>query len=74
MNGNNVRTIDTAQAFYRRVGNTNFKVRVLFSESATETMEEKILRIVRNSGDHFDEKYDIMTVPQMPVRFWEVVS
>lgn len=60
MNGNNVRIRDAAQAFYRRVGNTNFKVRVLFSESATETMEEKILRIVRNSGDHFGEKYDII--------------
>ena len=65
MNVNNVRTRDAAQSFYRRVGNTNFKVRVLFTESAAETMEEKILRIVRNSGDHFDEKYDIMTVPQM---------
>ena len=65
MNGNNVRIRDVAQTFYRRVGNTNFKVRVLFSESATETMEEKILRIVRNSGDHFGEKYDIMTGPQM---------
>jgi len=56
---------DTAQTFYRRVGNTNFKVRVLFSENATETMEDKILRIVRNSGEHFGEKYDIMTIPQM---------
>ena len=65
MNGNNIRAIEAAQTFYRRVGNTNFKVRVLFSESATEKMEEKILRIVRNSGDHFGEKYDIMTVPQM---------
>ena len=65
MNGNNVRIRDVAQTFYRRVGNTNFKVRVLFSESATETMEEKILRIVRNSGDHVGEMYDIMTVPQM---------
>ena len=56
---------DTAQTFYRRVGNTNFKVRVVFSENATETMEDKILRIVRNSGDHIGEKYDIMTAPQM---------
>ena len=46
---------DTAQTFYRRVGNTNFKVRVFFSENATETMEDKILRIVRNSGEHFGE-------------------
>ena len=56
---------DTAQIFYRRVGNTNFKVRVFFSENATETMEDKILRIVRNSVEHFGQKYDIMTVPQM---------
>jgi len=65
MNTSIVRPPDTVQTFYRRVGNTNFKVRVLFSESATETMEDKILRIVRNSGDHFCEKYDIMAVPQM---------
>lgn len=42
MNTSIVRPPDTAQTFYRRVGNTNFKVRVLFSESATETMEDKI--------------------------------
>ena len=65
MNTSIVRPPDTAQTFYRRVGNTNFKVRVLFSESATETMEDKIIRIVRNSGDHIGEKYDIMAVPQM---------
>jgi len=65
MNTSIVRPSDTAQTFYRRVGNTNFKVRVLFSESATETMEDKILRIVRNSGEHFGEMYDIMTGPQM---------
>ena len=65
MNGNNVRAIDAAHTFYRRVGNTNFKVRVVFSENATETMEDKILRIVRNSGEHFGDMYDIMTVPQM---------
>ena len=65
MNGNNKGAIDTGQTFYRRVGKTNFRVRVLFSENATETMEDKILRIVRNSGDHFDGMYGIMTAPQM---------
>jgi len=65
MNTNNNRTTDAAQTFYRRVGNTVFKVCVFFSENAAETMEDKILRIVRNSGDHFGEKYDIMAVPQM---------
>ena len=54
-----------AQTFYHRVGNTNFRVRVFFSENATETMEEKILRIIHNSESCFGEKCDIMTVPQM---------
>ena len=65
MNVIKVKPTDTAQTFYRRVGNTNFKVRVFFSENATETMEDKILRIVRNSGENFGEMYDIMTAPQM---------
>ena len=65
MNVIKVKPPDTAQTFYRRVGNTNFKVRVLFSENATETMEDKILRIVLGSGEHFGEMYDIMTAPQM---------
>ena len=65
MNTSIVRPPDTAQTFYRRVGNTNFKVRVLFSESATETMEDKILRIVRNEMVTNDGTYDIMAVPQM---------
>ena len=65
MNTSIVRPLDTAQTFYRRVGNTNFKVQVLFSESAPETMEDKIIRIVLGSGDHIGEKYDIMAVPQM---------
>lgn len=60
-----VKMPDTEKIFYRRIGNTNFKVRVLFSESATETMEEKILRNIRSLGDHFYEKYDMMAVPQM---------
>jgi len=31
-----------------RIGGTTYKVKVVFNESATETMEDKILRIVRN--------------------------
>ena len=65
MNAIKAKPPDTEQIFYRRVGNTNFKVRVFFSENATETMEDKILRIVRNSVEHCGQKYDIMTVPQM---------
>ena len=36
-----------------RIGGTTYKVKVVFNEGATETMEDKILRIIRlflNSG------------------------
>lgn len=62
---NNTRTDSKAQSFYRRIGGTNFRVRVFFSENAAETMEDKILRIIRNSGDRTGENYGIMDIPQM---------
>ena len=48
-----------------RIGGTTYKVKVVFNESATETMEDKILRIVRNEALDNDGKCDIMDVPQM---------
>ena len=36
------------QFIIRRIGGTTYKVRVVFNESDGETMEDKILRIVRN--------------------------
>ena len=36
------------QFIIRRIGGTTYKVRVVFNESGGETMEDKILRIVRN--------------------------
>ncbi len=49
----------------RRVGSTTYKVRVHFSESGQETMEEKIIRLIRN--DALDSKMEcgIMELPQM---------
>ena len=35
------------QFIIRRIGGTTYKVRVAFSETAAETMEEKILRMIR---------------------------
>ena len=32
----------------RRIGNTTYLVKVYLSENATETFEEKVLRLVRN--------------------------
>lgn len=36
--------------FIRHIGHTTYKVRVHLSENAKETMEEKILRLIRNDG------------------------
>lgn len=47
----------------RRIGSTVYKVRIYFT--GDETMEEKILRLVREKGMDYDGKSGIMTVPQM---------
>ena len=49
----------------RRIGGTTYKVRVVFNESGGETMEDKILRIVRNDMVTNDGTYGIMEAPQM---------
>ena len=36
------------QFIIRRIGGTTYKVKVVFNENGGETMEDKILRIVRN--------------------------
>ncbi len=43
-----------------RIGATTYKVKVVFQDTGTETMEDKILRIIRNSADTSGEKYDII--------------
>ena len=42
----------------RRIGNTTYKVRVYLSENATETFEEKVLRLVRNDSTLLEERSD----------------
>ena len=49
----------------RRIGGTTYKVKVVFNDTRHETMEDKILRIVRNEALDNDGKCDIMGVPQM---------
>ena len=49
----------------RRIGGTTYKVKVVFRDTEHETMEDKILRIVRNEALDNDGKCDIMGVPQM---------
>ena len=53
------------QFIIRRIGGTTYKVRVVFNESDGETMEDKILRIVRNDMVTNGGTYGIMEAPQM---------
>ena len=43
-------------AMTRRIGNTTYKVRVYLSENATETFEEKVLRLVKNDSTMLEER------------------
>lgn len=49
----------------RRIGATTYKVKVVFQDTGTETMEDKILRIIRNSADTSSEKCGMIEAPQM---------
>lgn len=48
----------------RRIGSTTYKVKVYFKEDG-ETIEDKILRIVRNEILENGEKCGTISVPQM---------
>ena len=48
-----------------RIGNTTYKVKVEFCENATETMEEKILRMIKNESLTNDVGCGIIESPQM---------
>ena len=49
----------------RRIGSTTYKLKVHFSENATETMEEKILRMVKNESLTNGNECGIRESPQM---------
>ena len=48
----------------RRIGKTTYNVKV-FCKDNGETMEDKILRIVRNEDFKSDKPCGIITIPQM---------
>ncbi len=60
-----VQAENNASYMTRRIAGTVYKVKVMFNENSSETMEDKILRIVRNEMVTNDGTYDIMAVPQM---------
>ncbi len=47
----------------RHIGGTTYKVKVAFSETGSETMEDKILRIICNEVVTTDGICDTMDVP-----------
>ena len=49
----------------RRIGSTIYKVKVAFSGTEAEQMEEKILRMIRNEAMEIGEKSGIMETPLM---------
>ena len=56
---------NSASYMTRRIGGTTYKVRVYFSETAQETLEDKILRIVRNEILEKDCFCGTIDAPQM---------
>ena len=59
------RAPEDAPALVKKIGKTTYKVRVHLSETASETMEDKILRLIRNDGLAMDGECGIMELPQM---------
>ena len=55
----------SASDMTRRIGGTTYKVRVCFSKTAQETLEDKILRMIRNETVTNTGTCDIMKSPQM---------
>ena len=49
----------------RRIGSTNYRVNAHFSETATETLEDKIYRMIQNEVLENGSDCGTMTLPQM---------
>ena len=62
---NEMKTNQNFQYITRRIGATTFKVKVVFNDTGQETMEDKILRIVRNEAMETGNFCGIMEAPQM---------
>ena len=64
----NIATIQPAEAktaiIYRRIGSTTYKVRVHFSETAEETMNDKILHLIQRGAVTNGVDCGIMEIPQ----------
>ena len=59
------KTSENTAVMYRRIGSTTYKVKVVFSDNGSETLEEKILRMIRNEGLQNVGERGMMDTPQM---------
>ena len=50
---------------YRRIGSTTYKLRVHLSDTAQETIDDKILHLLQYEAVTNPPPYGTMTVPQM---------
>ena len=55
----------TAFTLSRRIGSTTFMVNVFCSDTATETFEDKIKRMIRNESMENAKNRGIIDLPQM---------
>ena len=62
---NEMKTNQNFQYITRRIGATTFKVKVVFNDTGQETMEDKILRIVRNEAMETGDFCGTIKAPQM---------
>lgn len=49
----------------KRIGTTTYQVKIYFSNTATETMEDKVFRIIQNHPLAGGKDCDIINVSQM---------
>nr|WP_289707479.1 transposon-encoded TnpW family protein [Enterocloster clostridioformis] len=58
-------TENSSNILIRRIGSTTYKVRAFFREDGTDTMEDKILQMIRREGLASPPDCGMMNVPQM---------
>ncbi len=55
----------TQTTITRRIGSTTYKVKAFFKEDGNETMEDKILQLIRREGLASPTECGMIDVPQM---------
>ena len=58
-------TKNTSATMTRRIGSTVFKVNIFTKEDGADTMEDKILQMIRREGLALPPECGMMNVPQM---------